>query len=79
MVSVPTAPTALDDVASAAGNGEAVEELLDLVADAKRAGVVSADDLDALRERNARRLREAQERLGDKWLLARPRRFKEAA
>ncbi len=45
MVSVPTAPTALDDVASAAGNGEAVEELLDLVADAKRAGVVSADDL----------------------------------
>ena len=42
-------------------------------------GVASADDLDAPRERNARRLREAQEQLGDKWLLARPRRIKEAA
>jgi len=42
-------------------------------------GVVSDDDLKALRERNARRLTAAQERLGERWLLARPRRLKEAA
>lgn len=42
-------------------------------------GVVSDDDLQALRERNARRLAVAQEKLGERWLLARPRRFKEAA
>lgn len=35
-------------------------------------GVISDDELDALRERNARRLEAAQERLGEKWLLARP-------
>ena len=47
-------------------------------ADALR-GVVSDDDLEALRERNARRLLAEQERLGERWLVARPIRFKEAA
>ena len=42
-------------------------------------GVISDDEIEALRERNAARLREAQERLGERWLLARPRRFKETA
>lgn len=36
-------------------------------------GVISDDELDALRERNAARLAAAQERLGERWLLARPR------
>lgn len=42
-------------------------------------GVVSDEDIKALRERNARRLTAAQERLGERWLLARPRGLKEAA
>ena len=42
-------------------------------------GVITDDEIEALRERNAARLAAAQERLGERWLLARPRRFKEAA
>lgn len=32
--------------------------------------VMSEDDIEALRERNAIRLRAEQERLGDRWVLA---------
>lgn len=33
-------------------------------------GVMSDEDIEALRERNAIRLRAEQERLGDRWVLA---------
>lgn len=36
-------------------------------------GVITDDEIEALRERNAARLAAAQERLGERWLLARPR------
>lgn len=42
-------------------------------------GVITEEDLEALRERNAIRLAAEQERLGEKWLIARPLQFKEAA
>lgn len=41
-------------------------------------GVMSDADIEALRERNAARLRAEQERLGDRWVLAGTRRPKVA-
>lgn len=41
-------------------------------------GVMSDADIEALRERNAIRLRAEQERLGDRWVLAGTRRPKVA-
>ena len=40
--------------------------------------VMSEDDIEALRERNAARLRAEQGRLGDRWVLAGTRREKVA-
>lgn len=36
-------------------------------------GVISDEEIEALRQRNAVRLRAAQESLGERWLIARPR------
>ena len=41
-------------------------------------GVMSDADIEALRERNAARLRAEQERLGDRWVMAGTRRPKVA-
>lgn len=48
LVAVVTPPDSLDELAAGVGEGEPIDELLDLIADGRRAGLLSVDDMASL-------------------------------